>query len=172
MNDNRRKPRRWQGQPMRRGLPESLMRGSHAIAEARRRLQATLRLVPSAASISTDERELQLAWARAQLHARREREGIFGEGLFFEPAWDMLLELFVAHLEGRKITVKNACVASAVPQTTALRYIAHLVERGLIVRQRHPADSRSSHLVLTDEGCAKMIDYVSRASALPTEPEE
>ena len=171
MNEHRRNSRRRLVQPMRRGSPESLLRGSHAIADARRRLQATLRLVPTPPQIGHDERERQLAWARAQLHARREREGVFGKGLFFEPAWDMLLELFAARLEDRAVAVKSACVASGVPQTTALRYVAHLVARGLVERRRHPADSRSTHLVLTDEGLTQMIDYVSRASALPTEPE-
>ena len=45
MNEHRRNSRRRLVQPMRRGSPESLLRGSHAIADARRRLQATLRLV-------------------------------------------------------------------------------------------------------------------------------
>lgn len=171
MNDNRRKFRRWQGLPMKRRSPDSLLHGSQAIAEVTRRLQASLRVMPPSVAITAAERVRQLEWARAQLHVRRTREAVFGKGLFSEPAWDMLLELFVARIEGRRVTVKSACVASGVPQTTALRHLALLVSRGLIERRRHPADSRSTHVALTEEGFGTMIDYVTRASAPPTGPE-
>jgi hypothetical protein len=40
------------------------------------------------------------------IRARRLRDGLFGEGLFEEPAWDMLLDLYAAHLEAPRIGVQ------------------------------------------------------------------
>lgn len=96
--------------------------------------------------------------------ARRQRDRLLGANLFAEPAWDILLDLFVAGYEGRKVSVSSACVASAVPTSTALRHIAHLVELGLLVRTPHPVDARSSFLDLSEEGTSQMIDYLTLLS--------
>jgi DNA-binding MarR family transcriptional regulator len=94
--------------------------------------------------------------ARRLAVARRAREKVFGADLFSDPGWNILLELFIAGEEGRSITIKSACMAAGVPQSTALRYIAHLVEVGLCSRSQHPNDARSAHLRLTPRGRSKM----------------
>jgi DNA-binding MarR family transcriptional regulator len=84
---------------------------------------------------------------------RRKRETIFGsafgDGMFADPAWDLLLDLYIQNARRRKISVSSACLAAAVPTTTALRYISELLKRGLIERVPHPADGRSFLLCLT-----------------------
>ncbi len=84
---------------------------------------------------------------------RRKRELIFGaafgDGLFADPAWDLLLDLYVHNARQRRISVSSACLAAAVPTTTALRYITELLKRGLIERVPHPEDGRSFLLCLT-----------------------
>lgn len=87
---------------------------------------------------------------------RRRRDAraseIAGEGLFGEPAWDLLLDLFIQTSYGRRVTVTNACVGAAAPATTALRYIAAMEDKGLVERQPNPEDRRSNLLKLTPEG--------------------
>jgi DNA-binding MarR family transcriptional regulator len=84
---------------------------------------------------------------------RRKRELIFsvafGDGLFADPAWDLLLDLYIHNARQRRISVSSACLAAAVPTTTALRYITELLKRGLVERVPHPADGRSFLLCLT-----------------------
>ena len=108
-----------------------------------------------------------LALARRFAVARRVRDDIFGRGQFLNPAWNILLELFIAGEEGRNVTIKSACVAAGVPQSTALRHIAHLIEVRLAARAQHPSDARSAYLKLTDRGRAKMVAFISLSAAHP-----
>ena len=102
-----------------------------------------------------------LAAAAEACAARRRLYALFGRRLFCDPSWDILLELFVSTLEGRKVTVSTACMAACAPTTTALRHIAYLVQEGLVVRRPHPADARSTYLELTGPAVAKLTQYFS-----------
>jgi hypothetical protein len=102
-----------------------------------------------------------LAAAADACGARRRLYALFGRRLFCDPSWDILLELFVSTLEGRKVTVSTACMAACAPTTTALRHIAYLVQEGLVVRRPHPADARSTYLELTGPAVAKLSQYFS-----------
>lgn len=101
-----------------------------------------------------------VALAREVSRARRIRDRVFGPSLCINPPWNILLELFVSSEEGRHITIKSACVAAGVPQSTALRHIAHLIETGLCVRTQHPSDARSAHLKLTRAAHRQMVDFL------------
>jgi DNA-binding MarR family transcriptional regulator len=76
-------------------------------------------------------------------------EELFGVGLFCEPAWDILLDLYINNGRLRTISISSACLASAVPATTALRHILELEKRMLVARYRHPDDRRVFVLHLT-----------------------
>lgn len=89
---------------------------------------------------------------RLMLRLRNTRASIFGAtDLFQDPAWDILLDLYAAHLEGRSVSVSSACIASMVPPTTALRWITVLEKRGLVLRANDDLDARRRHLFLTDK---------------------
>jgi hypothetical protein len=103
------------------------------------------------------------AAAKASYRLRREREKLFGAGLFADPIWDMLLDLLIAAAEGRRVCVSSACIASSVPVSTALRHIAHMEKLGLVMRMPNPKDSRSSYVELTDDAVAKLIRHLSPA---------
>jgi len=60
---------------------------------------------------------------RALLTVRRLRLDIFGSELFGEPAWDMLLALYEAHLEQRALSKSSLHLASMAPWPTALRWM-------------------------------------------------
>lgn len=73
---------------------------------------------------------------------RRRRDSLFPPGLFGEPAWDMLLDLVTRHYRDLSTSVSSACIASAVPATTALRHLDKLIEAGLVERVHDPLDGR------------------------------
>lgn len=99
---------------------------------------------------------------RVAIKQRRMREQHLPAGLFADPAWDMLLDLYAASLEYRRISVSSLCLASAVPPTTALRHINLLVEHGLVERLPKPGDKRGILVRLTSKGQGAMSDYFSR----------
>lgn len=101
-----------------------------------------------------------VAIARRISHGRRVRDRVFGPSLCINPPWHILVELFVAAEEGRNVTIKSACVAAGVPQSTALRHIAHLIDKGLCVRSQHPSDARSAHLKLSRAAHGRMIEFL------------
>jgi len=101
------------------------------------------------------------------LRSRRKRERIFGGDLFGEPAWDILLELFLAELAQKKLSVSDACYSSAVPHTTALRWVGKLERDGWIKRTDDPFDRRRSWLILTDRGSDKMRNVLSDLAVRP-----
>lgn len=86
-----------------------------------------------------------------QLRARH-----FDAQLFADPAWDMLLDLTAARAEHRRVSVTSLCIASAVPPTTALRWIGQMVEQGLFVRVGDQTDRRRAFIELSDR-CADIM---------------
>lgn len=103
--------------------------------------------------------------ARQSYEDRRRRTKIFrSEELFGEPAWDILLDLFIAAKERRRVSVTSACIGSAVPSTTALRWIAILEKQGLLVREADPGDARRVYVKLSARGYAAMLEYFASAS--------
>jgi len=93
------------------------------------------------------------------LRARRAREKIFPPSLFGEPAWDLLLDLYLAQRAQRSISISSACSAAAVPATTALRWINMLEQYGLLVRSRDLTDGRRHFLNLSSHAAQAMNDW-------------
>ncbi|MDH7639230.1 MarR family winged helix-turn-helix transcriptional regulator [Sphingomonas oryzagri] len=89
------------------------------------------------------------AFARFLLTLRRRRDAAFPTIEFGEPAWDMLLDLYVQHVEGRKVSVSSLCAAASVPATTALRWIEVMVRHGHFTRSPDPDDRRRVHVALS-----------------------
>lgn len=94
--------------------------------------------------------------ARRLLAGRRLRNRTFGEDLFGEPAWEMLLILFIAHDERRHVTVSDLCAEVPVPTTTAHRWMLTLLGKKLLIRVDDPGDGRRSHVYLAHDTLEKM----------------
>lgn len=108
------------------------------------------------------ERSHLLQLARQIYALRREREAIFGKAeLFGEPAWDILLDLYVAHVERKSVSVSSACIGSASPPTTGLRWLGILAEEGFVIREADPQDQRRVLVRLSDKGLAAMDRYLN-----------
>lgn len=119
-------------------------------------------------ALEIDLTSTRLTIAITWIAARRARNRIFDASLFADPAWDILLNLYVCCAEGRLETVSDACVASRVPATTALRWIGILESRNFVNRARDPKDKRRVFLSLTREGLSKMDEALDAAAASDT----
>lgn len=102
---------------------------------------------------------------RRMLRQRRMREQFFPADLFADPAWDMLLDLYAAQLEGQPVAVSSLCIAAAVPATTALRWIKTMTDTGLFERQADPRDGRRIFIGLAPEAAQAMERYFSALEA-------
>lgn len=100
---------------------------------------------------------------RRAIRSRRLRDQFFGAGLFEDPAWDMLLDLFAAELEHSRVSVSSLCIAAAVAPTTALRWISKMTEAELFVRQPDPQDRRRAFMALSPRASESMRSYVAAA---------
>lgn len=100
---------------------------------------------------------------------KRLRSQYFPSDLFSDPCWEMLLDLYDAHLAKAEVTVTSLGVASGVPQTTALRRMETLQGHGLIVRESDKDDKRRTIICLTDAGLAAVEkffeNYLARRSS-------
>lgn len=99
--------------------------------------------------------------ASALIAERRQRDAIFGEQMFGEPGWDMLLDLYVAQWHMRPVSTTSLCIASCVPPTTALRWIKRLTDQGWIERYEDKADRRRIYVRLSHVATGKMDQLLS-----------
>ena len=106
-------------------------------------------------------------FVRQLIKRRRSREGHFGPGLFSDPAWDLLLELYSAKLAQCRCTISGIVDASNVSQTTGIRWLDKLAERGLVTRMPDRYDLRRTFVELTHEGEGVMNDYFRCVHGLP-----
>lgn len=102
-------------------------------------------------------------FVRAVIKARRARAEFLRAELFLDPAWDMMLDLLAAHLEGRRIPVLSLCIAGDVSPTTGLRWIEKLAANGLVVRTTDPADRRRIFAELTPIAIERLTSYLREA---------
>lgn len=99
--------------------------------------------------------------ARKLFADRRRRSEIAGTNdLFGEPAWDILLGLFIAGCEGRRLSVTAVCSGAGAPESTALRWITILEKRGMIVREGEP---ERAFVKLSAFVNASLADYFAKS---------
>jgi DNA-binding MarR family transcriptional regulator len=115
--------------------------------------------VDEQADVSPDVRALNVA--KRIVAIRRRRERAFGGEMFFDPVWDILLELYVANGDRTNVSVGNACIASSVPMTSALRWCQLLQDRGLVYREKDPRDGRRIFLRMSDETHGRLTSLLT-----------
>lgn len=113
-------------------------------------------------SLDIPEHLLRLATNLKQ--AREERDRYFVREMFGEAGWDILLALYVARGRGYRMKVSDACFEARVPSTTALRWLEHLENAGLIERRVNAIDRRSTLVEISGQGVARMSEYLSVAA--------
>ena len=70
------------------------------------------------------------------VEARRARSMLFGQGLFADPAWDLLLALFQAELEDRTMTLEQLTETLRLSMNVMLNHVGILERRGLLAEHR------------------------------------
>jgi len=108
-----------------------------------------------------DAEAVQVALARRVLEQRRVRTRFLPAELFHEPAWDMLLALFVAQHERRVMNVKTLVSYAEAPATTSQRWIDHLHKLGLIERITDMVDRRRIEVQLSESGEGAIRGYLT-----------
>ncbi|APX64583.1 hypothetical protein AV944_00525 [Sphingomonas sp. LK11] len=93
--------------------------------------------------------------------SRRTRDEVFTDllGGFGEPAWDMLLVLYIADYAGTTQSASDLVEATRVEAPTAKPYIGWLMSQGLVKVD-------DDDVTLTDEGRKRMDAYLDRRGAL------
>ncbi len=114
---------------------------------------------PAFAHASVDQ-AAELALARHTYALRRRRHRFLSADLFGEPTWDILLDLFIAAHEGRRVPTTSACIGAHVPPTTALRWLRILEARGLVEREEDGRDGRRTFVRLSKRGLAAMAGFM------------
>ena len=117
-------------------------------------------------SVPADE---LLALARFTISARNLRCTHLPAPIFGEPAWNMLLLLYVSSGSGTKESVTMLSLSSGAPATTALRWIDYLAQQELVMRRPNRRDLRVVYIELTDKGReaieAYLVDLLKQKAA-------
>lgn len=100
---------------------------------------------------------------REIIKLRRLRDQFFNADLFADPAWDIMLDLYAAGMEGRQVSVSSLCIAASVPPTTALRWITSMTDNGLLTRKQDPHDARRVFIMLSEATLEKLDSYFREA---------
>lgn len=88
------------------------------------------------------------------------RDEVLGNSICSDPAWNILLDLLIAHGSGRPLSVTDVCIGARVPSATAHRYLTLLIEAGLARRGADAFDGRRHYVALTPQGVRRMLDLL------------
>ncbi|MEE4538282.1 MAG: hypothetical protein V2J51_07310 [Erythrobacter sp.] len=107
-------------------------------------------------------RETALEAAERAYEDRRTRSEQFNdEQIFGEPAWDILLDLFIHHTRHEEVAIRSACVDSRAPEIT-MRWLRALDSEGLIQINPDPDDKAKKLVTLTPSGYESMLRYLQK----------
>jgi DNA-binding MarR family transcriptional regulator len=109
-------------------------------------------------------RGLHLRLATHILRSRRRRAHLLPEHreIFGEPAWDILLRLFISTERRDKVTMSHVARSIDLPITTVQRRAEQLSNIGLVTLYNDDVDTRCRLARLTCAGVGKMEDYLDR----------
>lgn len=98
--------------------------------------------------------------ALQELHDRKYRREQFGAlCLGSDSGWEILLELFVAKANAKRLLVSMVGLESHIPPTTALRWLGLLLNAGLIRKESDMLDKRRQWIRLSERGLTLMLQY-------------
>ena len=117
----------------------------------------------SAANAASPAHRRILHERASQIRFSRElRRSSFNPNMFGEPAWDILLALYVIDGEQRRLSTRQVSTLAGHALTTALRWLDYLEQQELIERGTNPFDQRVVYVELSAKGRAAMDDYLTR----------
>ena len=116
---------------------------------------------PDSDGVSQASEQEIAATLRAIIGARSLRNRFFPSQIFADPAWDILLDLARAKLEGQQVSVSSVCIAASVPMSTALRWVKQMTDANLLRRWTDPKDRRRDLIALTESTADRMREYLA-----------
>ena len=109
------------------------------------------------------------------LCARQLRSSIFGQGLFADPPWDIVLILYLAQLRNETVPLARLAEAASISANAVDRWLAVLDQQGLIERTRSVSDDREPQVELSQKGSSAMrrwfAQWLNCRCASPAESE-
>jgi len=115
---------------------------------------------PQGASSNELSSEALLERAESILRVRGARERLLGRGAIGEPAFDLLLCLYVLSRQ-KETSLTSLAKAADIPYSSALRWIGYLADRGLVERTESRSDRRAICVQLTPSGRAVMNEFLA-----------
>jgi DNA-binding MarR family transcriptional regulator len=89
----------------------------------------------------------------------QERGSYLPNDLLSEPAWGILLELLLAEIQGRQVSLSRIRKVSAAPPSTADRWLKALERHGLVVRRVGPLQAEDQVVSLSRRGSSALRSY-------------
>lgn len=111
----------------------------------------------------------RLGEAKALLTGRQRLAACISGVRFSDPSFDMILQLYVATREGRRVNVSQLSSLSGGSNTTALRHLEHLEGLGYVSRDADQDDRRRANVAMLPPLSAavdKWLDLQIAASRL------
>ena len=100
--------------------------------------------------------------ARQTVSRRKFRRQLLGSPhLFGEPAWDMLIELFIHACEGKRVSMSELCLITDIPASSALRLVHRLRDGQMVVLVPDVTDGRRHFVELTNDTLRRVREYFS-----------
>ncbi len=94
------------------------------------------------------------------LRVRRSREGLFGRAMMGEPAFDLLLCLYLRSGQ-RETSLTSLARPAGIPYSSAMRWIDYLAGKGFVERTKSGSDRRATSVHLTAAGRAIMDELLA-----------
>lgn len=94
------------------------------------------------------------------IRVERARSAAVGGKILGDPAWNILLDLLLASIEGRRVAVSSACIVAGVATTTALRLVNRMVDDGVLVRVPDELDGRRNFLAIDPQVEQALRNYL------------
>lgn len=116
--------------------------------------------LPDASGEPEEPSEIERAREILRLHRARVRLFSPLRTIFHNPAWDVMLQLFIAHEEGRAMTVDDLHTTSIVPAEVLKRWVRALEGEGIIARWPNVTASRGDVIALTPYAMETMLRFL------------
>lgn len=118
--------------------------------------------IESSGSTNQSVGSRRVAQVESLLKIRDMRGAYLPKEIFGDPAWFMILDLYLSGLQNKKVSVSSLCFASGGSQTTALRRVHDLVDLGVVIREQDPTDRRRAYLVLSNDAILHLEEMLDR----------
>lgn len=110
--------------------------------------------------------DILIELAKAVREIRHMRVRIFPGVSLGEPAWDVLLDLFIKEAEGFRVSLDHLSFEGDIPAHTVYRAVDLLTDLGLVARAADRFDDRVVWLTLSDKGRDGMIGLLQQSAGL------